>query len=87
MLGVLQGLGTWRWNERNNDRFGEYISASALTDPEWGIVKIFVEPDHFAINIDLESNDSGAQPRFDAVLETIFKAAAACDRCSRDRRD
>jgi len=36
-------------------------------------VKIFVEPDHFAINIDLESDDSGAQPRFDSVLETIFK--------------
>jgi hypothetical protein len=73
MLAVLRGLGTWRWYQRDNDRWGEYISASALPDPDWGIVKIFVEPDHYAINIVLESDDAAAQPRFDAALDTIFK--------------
>ena len=41
--------------------------------PTGGCVKIFVEPDHFAINIVFESDDAGAQPRFDAALDTIFK--------------
>lgn len=73
ILAVLRGLGTWRWIERDNDQFGEYISTNTLPSPDRGIVKIFVEPEHYAINIVLKSDDPGAQPRFDAVIDTIFK--------------
>lgn len=76
ILAVVRGLGTWRWIERDNDRWGEYISTNTLPSPDRGIVKIFFEPEHAAINainIVLESDDPAAQPRFDAVLDIIFK--------------
>lgn len=73
MLAVFRTLVTWPWFRRDNDRWGEYISTSTFPSPDRGIVKIFAEPDHYAINIVLESDALGAQPRFDAVLEAIFK--------------
>lgn len=73
MLATLRELGTSRWLERDNDRFGEYLSSSVLPAPDRGIVKIFVEPTHFALNVVLNSSDPDAQPRFDAVLATLFE--------------
>lgn len=65
-------LGPWRWINRDNDRWGEYISSGVLRDPHYGILKLFVEPDHYAINVLLESEDPNARELFDQVRETLF---------------
>ena len=69
MFAKLNELGPWRWIERDNDRWGEYISARALPDPDHGMVKIFVEPDHYAVDMVLESE---AHTKLDAVYDTLF---------------
>jgi len=69
MFAKLNELGPWRWIERDNDRWGEYISSRVLGDPDHGIVKIFVEPDHYAVDLVLVS-DAGA--KLDAIYDTLF---------------
>jgi hypothetical protein len=67
-------LSTWEWLERDNDRWGEYISARAMGDPHRGMIKLFVEADHYVINILLKSDEPEDQvlPLCDAVEKTIF---------------
>lgn len=72
MLARLRELGPWRWIERDNDRWGEYISARALPDPNGGTVKIIEEPDHYVVNVVLESEQPDAQALFDSVREILF---------------
>lgn len=69
MFARLNALGPWRWIERDNDRWGEYISAGVLDAPDRGIVKIFVELDRFAVDYVLESE---SRERLDAVFDTLF---------------
>jgi hypothetical protein len=72
MLTRLTATGTWRWIERESDRWGEYISARVLRDPHSGTVKIIAEADHFAVNVMLETEDPKAPLLFDQVRETLF---------------
>lgn len=72
MLARLRELGPWRWIERDNDRWGEYISARALQEPNGGTVKILAEPDHYVVNVVLESEQSDAQALFESVREILF---------------
>ncbi len=78
---VFNTLGPWNWVDRDNDRFGEYISAGALHDPDWGVVKIFVEPDHYALNVRLESDRDDADESFakvrDVLMRTLLPAIEA----------
>ena len=69
----LNGLGPWRWIERDNDQFGEYISTRVLTSPDYGMIKVFSEPDHYAINVLLGSEDACADARFGKIRDTLFK--------------
>ena len=44
----FRDLGPWRWIERDNDNWGEYISARALHDPHGshdGMVKLITDDD------------------------------------------
>jgi hypothetical protein len=65
-------LGPWRWVMRDNDRWGEYISSGVLRDPHYGILKLIVEPDHYAVNVNLKSEDPNAREIFDQVRGTLF---------------
>jgi hypothetical protein len=61
----LNELGPWNWVERDNDRWGEYISTRAL--PE-GIVKILVDNGLYVVNFVLEAEPE----KLDAVYDTLF---------------
>ena len=72
MLARLNENGPWRWIERDNDNWGEYISAVALPDPHRGTVKIIVEPDHYVVNVLLKSEQPDAEALFESVRNTLF---------------
>ncbi len=70
MMAKLNELGPWTWDTRDNDRFGEYIWAGVLRDGgDFGRVKIFVEPDQYAVDIVIES---ATHEKLDAVYDTLF---------------
>lgn len=68
----LNAIGPWKWIERDNDRLGEYISAGVMRAPDFGIVKIFVEPDHYALNVRLESDFDDAEECFAKVRDILM---------------
>jgi hypothetical protein len=65
-------IGPWRWVRRDNDSWGEYISSGVLHDPHYGILKLIVEPDHYAINVMLKSEHPDARDLFDQVRGILF---------------
>lgn len=73
MLAKWNEIGPWKWTERDSDRFGEYISTRVLELPQRGMLKVFVEPDHYAINVMLQSDEPNAEEKFGAIRDTIFK--------------
>lgn len=73
ILNLFNEIGPWRWINRYNDRWGDYISSRVLPLPEHEcMVKIFVEPDHYAVNVLLRSEHTNARQLFDQVRETLF---------------
>jgi hypothetical protein len=59
MLERLRKLGRWTWRERDNDRWGNYMSASPVADAKRAQVKILIDPDDldwFAVNVLFESD-------------------------------
>jgi hypothetical protein len=95
LAGIFSRLteqGTWRWLERDNDNWGEYLSSRVLHDPDHGMVKIFAEGDGaYVVNVSLESSQPDAQARYDAVrktlLEKILPALGARDVADADTRE
>jgi hypothetical protein len=81
ILEKLNASGPWQWLERDNDKWGEYISTRPIAAPHDGVAKILSEGDHYAINIELRSEAPGPQGAFDAVRalvrETILPAIGA----------
>lgn len=69
----LDALGTWRWIERDNDNWGEYISARALRDPHDGMVKLISDGGRYIINVYLRSDQPGAGAAFAAIRDTVFQ--------------
>jgi hypothetical protein len=67
----LDELGPYRWIERDNDRWGDYIS----TRSEAGMIKIFVEHGDFAIDLKLDGTDLASVWR--AVFEELLPAVGA----------
>jgi hypothetical protein len=66
----LNALGPWVWIERDNDRWGEYVSAVVLTDPDRGIVKLFVEEeDRYELDFVLQTERA---EDVQAVYDTLF---------------
>lgn len=71
----LNEIGPWRWIDRDSDSYGEYISAKVLDEPHDGMLKIFQEDTHYAINVKLKSEAEAdvAKRAFDAVLATLHE--------------
>ena len=69
----FRDLGPWRWIERDNDNWGEYISARVLHDPHDGMVKLIIDSGRFIINVYLRSDQPSARAEFAAVRDTIFQ--------------
>lgn len=68
----LSDLGPWRWIERDNDEWGEYISARALHEPHDGMVKLIKDSDRYIINVYLRSKQPGAGEAFAEVRDIVF---------------
>jgi hypothetical protein len=75
MFERLKELGVWQWHERDNDRWGDYISASPVESARHAQVKILVDPEDtttFAVNVHFESDDPNAQSQFNDMRQTLF---------------
>lgn len=75
MLVRLNNHGPWRWIERDSEHWGDYISTRALKDPDYAMLKIFVEPRHFAVNVKFESSRPDAQASLDELRQTLLTNA------------
>ena len=67
----LTELGPWRWYERDNDRWGYYISASPMPDTQ---IKILIDPDDgsFALNLKFVSEAPEARQEFDNLQRDLL---------------
>ncbi len=65
----LNEEGPWRWSMRDSDRWGDYMSTLAF--PDYAMVKLFAEPDHYAVNVLFESERSEG-PMELHMLKTIL---------------
>ena len=74
MFGRLKELGGWEWYERDNDAWGDYISASPVSGARHAQVKILVDPPSglFAVNVRFESDGPNAKSQFDGLRQTLF---------------
>lgn len=68
----FEQLSQWRWLDRDNDRWGEYISARAVPDPHHAMVKVIWDEGRYVINVFARSDAAGAQAAFDALEATIL---------------
>jgi hypothetical protein len=53
MLARLEEEGSLGWQVRDNDNWGEYLSARALPPPFHSSVKVISEPGHFVVNVSI----------------------------------
>ena len=67
----LTNLGPWRWYERDNERWGDYISASPIPDTQ---IKILIDPvdGGFALNLKFVSETPEAQQEFDDLRQDVL---------------
>jgi hypothetical protein len=67
----LTGLGPWHWHERDNDRWGFYISASPMPDTQ---IKILIDPDDgsFALNLVFVSEAPEARQQCDNLCRELL---------------
>ena len=83
ILSRLREKTTWRWIERDNDSWGEYISARVLDDPHDGMVKLIEEDGRYIINVYLRSKDASASSEFahvrEVVMQQVLPAIGASD--------
>lgn len=87
MFTRLNELGPWTWIERENDRWGDYISAAVLRHPERGIVKLLIDEEpangmsgqtpskdwRFVIQVSLASDAPNALATFDEIQSTLLE--------------
>ena len=65
MFERLNRLGPWRWAQRDNDRYGDYLATRALpdyADPVYAFFRIF-EPNRkgeYVFDIEYRSSEAGA---------------------------
>lgn len=67
----LTELGPWRWYERDNDRWGYYISASPIPDTQ---IKILFDTDEsrFVLNLRFASEAPEARQQFDDLRRDVL---------------
>lgn len=69
----LNGLGLWKWHERDNDRWGPYTSAAPVADVAQ--VKILTDPadlDWYAVNVSFKSERPTAAADFQNLRHLLF---------------
>jgi hypothetical protein len=72
----LNEVGPWKWTERDNDRWADYMSAVPVREPHRSAVKILIDPDSpdlYAVNVLFKSDHPDAQAQFDAMRITLFE--------------
>ena len=74
-LAKLRRLTPWEWDERDNDRRGPYVSALAIGEPHWGMVKLLGDEGRFVVNVLVKS---------DAPEDEVALLAEALDRTIRE---
>jgi hypothetical protein len=72
MLPALNQLGLWRFVERDNDRWGFYISSCAKR-PEVGSVKILEDDGRYVVNVKYESTDPQAPTDCAQMWKDLFE--------------
>ena len=67
----LTDLGPWHWYERDNDRWGYYISASPMPDTQ---IKILIDPDdgRYALNLQFASEAPTARQQFEDLCRDLL---------------
>lgn len=71
----------WPWLDRDNDRYGDYLSALAL--PEWGMLKVFEEDGTYVLDFKYRSDkaDEDAQaewrPVHDMLVDRVLPSLGA----------
>jgi hypothetical protein len=76
LLATLNRLGPWKWVERDNDRWADYISTLGTGDPHCWSAKIIIEPEmqrRFVLNLRFRSDDAMGQQVFDSVRQTLLE--------------
>ena len=77
LLGDLNTAGPWTWTKRDNDSWGDYISAGVLPKPHLGVDKILREDSLYILTLKLrvESEDKAeTQAHFDGVHDIVMKS-------------
>lgn len=91
MLPRLNATGPWRWIERANDNWGDYLVARVLPDPDYGVMKIFADEQRFVADVALESKTADADARFAPVrailLARVLPALGARDVAPAEHRE
>jgi formylglycine-generating enzyme required for sulfatase activity len=84
MLAKLHEAGPWRWVDRDNDRYGFYISASALPRPQKAMIKILVddEIDRFVVTVSIAADEEATAEEIERTLFDRLLPAI----CARDLR-
>lgn len=73
MFARLNEVGPWRWLERDNDRWADYLSAVFNRAAPCAIVKIIYDEGLYAVNVNFSSDDPDAEAEFEAMRHTLFE--------------
>jgi hypothetical protein len=68
ILKALNDQSPYQWIERDSHYFGDYISATPQKDCR---LRIFVEEDHYALDVDFESTDDDAEQQWEAFKQKL----------------
>jgi hypothetical protein len=70
ILTRLDAVAPWQWVEWYNENWGDYVRTRGLAG---GIVKIYVEPEHYVVQIKFESDASDAAAQLAELRATLFE--------------
>jgi hypothetical protein len=79
ILAKFGELGPWRWIERDSDRLGDYISARVLNEPDEAMVKIFIDGERFAVDLELDAEPANIEAVYATVFTSLLPAIRATD--------
>jgi hypothetical protein len=69
LFALLTEKSGWEWLRRDGDQHGEYISA--LANPDRGMVRVYVEPDHYVFDVEFDSRSPQAERAYEDILRAV----------------